>query len=105
MAMVLIKCDGGTGEITIKIADFGISSSADESELIYKSSQENIAKILETFKVHGTLPYMAPELFAAKEGVGLKKGRFCFQPPVDIFALGVTFTFMFCYNNNDFGKS
>ena len=31
---ILIKCDGVTSEITIKIADFGISSSADESELI-----------------------------------------------------------------------
>ena len=53
----------------------------------------------------GTLPFLGPEFYAAKDGLGLDDGKFRIGPAVDIFALGVMFLYMTCYNSSDYGKS
>ena len=95
-------------DIAVKITDFGISSSSsDVADVIGNAAKEQLKGAIRTMQTtgwHGTLPYMAPEFYAAMEGVGLKDGKFYFDASVDIFALGVVFAYIFCYNNSDYGK-
>ena len=63
-----------------------------------------ISKMLSTVGGRGTKAFLAPEFFAAKDGRGLVKGKFCVDPSVDIFALGLVYLYIFCYNNSDYGK-
>ena len=104
---ILIQLSDESGEIVVKIADFGISSTSDACDIIDNATREHLTQTCHTMQTtgwHGTLPYMAPEFFAAMEGVGLKDGKFYFDASVDIFALGVVFAYIFCYNNSDYGE-
>ena len=69
---------------------------------------KQVARAYHTMKTtvggHGTLPFLGPEFYAAKDGRGLVNGKFRIGPAVDIFALGVAFLFMFCYNTSDYGN-
>ena len=53
---------------------------------------------------HGTLPFMAPEFFAGRALAQANDHQFVYDASVDIFALGLVFLFMFCYNDSDYGK-
>ena len=70
---------------------------------------KQVAQAFHTMKTtvggHGTLPFLGPEFYSAKDGRGLEDGKFRIGPAVDIFALGVVFLCMFCYNTSDYGKS
>ena len=104
---ILIKLGLDLNDIIVKITDFGISSTSDACDIIGNATKEQLKGVIHTMKstsFHGTLPYMGPEFFAALEGVGLKDGKFYFDASVDIFALGVVFAYIFCYNNSDFGE-
>ena len=93
-----------------KLSDFGLSSILEDGEgsVVY-STMLHLAQIFRSMKTtvggHGTLPFLGPEFYAAKEGQGLVDGKFRIGPAVDIFALGVVFLCMICYNTSDFGKS
>ena len=49
----------------------------------------------------GTTLFLASEFFAAKDGRGLINGRFRIDPSVDIFAMGLVYLYMFCYNTSE----
>ena len=104
---ILIQRDDVTDEITsIKLSEIGVSSCADKSQLIDGLTQDDVAETVHGYnKNDGALACMAPEVYATSEGgVGLKEGQEDLQPPADVFALGVTFNFMFSYNS-EFGRS
>ena len=99
-------------EIVIKISDFGISSSSSSSsavttgEISNYATKEDIARLINVMKTtagHGTWPFMAPELCAGRDGVGLVDGKLVYDASVDIFALGQVFNYIFCYNDSDYG--
>ena len=98
-------------EIIAKLADFGLSSRADVWTKLDDIAEETpearkrASICLKTLHSHrGTRPYLAPEFFAAEEGLGLKDGQYWFDASVDVFALGQVFNYMFSYNKNDYGK-
>ena len=100
-----MKTDTETKKIIVKIADFGISNSGDFSQVIDDTTKAEMLQIMKTItQVGGTLPFLAPEFFAAFDGRGFTDGRFRIDASVDIFALGLVFAFMFCYNTSDYGK-
>ena len=105
---ILIKIDAATKEVVVKIADFGLSNTGDFSQIIDSATKEDFAKIDRFLKTtrhgSGTRPFLAPEFFAAFDGRGFTDGRFRIDASVDIFALGLVFAFMFCYNTSDYGK-
>ena len=92
-----------------KLSDFGLSSILEDGEgsVVY-STMLHLAQIFRSMKTtvggHGTLPFLGPEFYAAKEGQGLVDGKFRIGPAVDIFALGVSFLYMICYNSSDYGE-
>ena len=102
---ILLKIDPETKKIVVKIADFGISNSGDFSQIIDDATKSEMHQIIKSIThVGGTLPFLAPEFFAALDGQGLTDGRFRIDASVDIFALGLVFAFMFSYNTSDYGK-
>ena len=105
---ILIKTDPETKKVVVKIADFGLSNSGDFSQIIDNTTKEAFAKVDHFMKTtrhgSGTRPFLAPEFFAAFDGQGLTDGRFHIDASVDIFALGLVFAFMFCFNTNDYGE-
>ena len=95
---------------TAKLSDFGLSTILKSgTAVVNHSTAQDIINIIHTMKTtvgcHGTLPFLGPEFYAAKDGRGLVNGKFHIGPAVDIFALGVVFLCMFCYNTSDYGKS
>ena len=101
---ILIKIDSETQKFVVKIADFGLSNSDNFSQVIDDATKAEMGQIIKTItRVGGTLPFLAPEFFAALDGQGLINGRFRIDASVDIFALGLVFAFMFCYDKNDYG--
>ena len=102
---ILIKIDPETKKIVVKIADFGLSNSGDFSQIIDDATKEEMREIMKTItRVGGTSPFLVPEFFAALDGQGLTDGRFHIDASVDIFALGLVFAFIFCYNTSDYGE-
>ena len=104
---ILILLDSAQNGIVVKITDFGISSSSEAADIIDNATKKQLDANIRTMQTtgwHGTRPYMAPEFFAAMEGVGLMEGKIQFDASVDIFALGVVFAYIFCYNNSDYGE-
>ena len=59
---------------------------------------------MKTTAGHGTDPFLGPEFYAARDGQGLVDGKFRVGTAADIFALGVVFLCMICYNTSDYGK-
>ena len=106
-ANILLKLKPRT---TAKLSDFGLSSILDSGEgFVDNPTMKQVARAYHSMKTtvggHGTLPFLGPEFYAAKDGQGLVDGRLRIGPAVDIFALGVVFLCMFCYNTSDYGKS
>ena len=109
---VLISRKRPFKKIVAKLADFGISSIADDAEPISDgaSGERRIPQRLPNTSLatdncqRGTQPFMSPEILEAIDGKGLKDDKFVFDASVDIFALGQVFNYIFCYNTNDYGK-
>ena len=93
----------------VKLADFGLSSILKAGAgLMENPTMPQLAQAFHNMKTtvgHGTLPFLGPEFYAAKDAQGLVDGKFRVGTAVDIFALGVVFLYMICYNTSDFGKS
>ena len=100
---ILYVRDAATNKVVIKIADFGISSSAAEQRRrsISAPVSKKISRVpsTDTLNPMGTRPYMAPECFAAFDNIGWKDGKFLFDASVDIFALGLVYAHLFCDDN------
>ena len=105
-ANILLKLEP---KIIVKLSDFGLSSILEAGDFVENPTMAHIAQAFHSMKTtvggHGTLPFLGPEFYAAKDGQGLVNGKFRIGPAVDIFALGVVFLFMVCYNTSDYGKS
>ena len=105
---ILMKRNPETNKIEAKIADFGISSSDDDVVVLDNATKEVVARIVYTMKTSkmasGTIPFMGPEFHAAVDGLGLVDGKFHVDVSSDIFALGLVLNFIFCYNDNDYGR-
>ena len=97
--ILIIRADRAN-DVIVKLADFGISS----SDIDMDSANVHGRPVLLTAAPIGTLPYMPPECFAALDGKGLKDGRFCFDVSLDIFALGLVYLYIFCYNDSRYGE-
>ena len=94
----------------VKLSDFGLSSILEEEKgFVENPTMKQVAQAYRSMKTtvggHGTLPFLGPEFYAAKNGQGLVDGKFRIGPAVDIFALGLVFLYMFCYNTSDYGRS
>ena len=93
----------------VKLSDFGLSSILEAWGFVENPNMSQLSQAFHSMKTtvggHGTLPFLGPEFYAAKDGQGLVDGKFRIGPAVDIFALGVVFLFMICYNTSDYGKS
>ena len=68
-----------------------------------KDDVKNLYHMFTTIAGHGTLPFLGPEFYAARDGQGLTDGKMVFDSAVDIFAMGIVFAYMFCYSTNDYG--
>ena len=98
---ILIQLVPETKKLVVKLADFGISNSGYFGKIIDDATESEVIQIIKTItREGGTLPFLAPEFFAARDG----EGRFRIDASVDIFALGLVFAYMFCYNTNDYGR-
>ena len=92
-----------TNKVTVKIADFGMCTITDSDS---STSEEHISgatsrKWITTSQKRGTWSYMAPEFFEAMDHGSAWKFRP--QPAVDIFALGLVFAYMFCFDSEEYG--
>ena len=90
---------GGDDDVVIKLTDFGLSSNGGVWEKLDKETTKD-GKI--RYILRGCRPLLAPECVAAKEGIGLKEDSFRFDASVDIFALGLVFAYIFCYNRGNY---
>ena len=104
---VLVKRHPKTNVVIVKLSDFGISSiieSRGDFESPTMSDLVNAYRnMITTVGGRGTVLFLASEFFAAKNGRGLVNGRFRIDPSVDIFAMGLVYLYMFCYNTSDYG--
>ena len=102
---ILIKTDRETKQISVKIADCGISNSSGFNHNVDGATKSQLIQIVKTItSTGGTLSFLAPEFFAALDGHGLTDGRFRVDASFDIFALGLVFAFMFCFETGGYGK-
>ena len=104
---VLVKRDPNTKEVVFKLSDFGLSNLVEYGVMVEDEISHALTQAIKSMKTiesgRGTLSFMAPELFAV-ESYRQQTGRnFGINASVDIFALGVLFTYIFCYNSNDYG--
>ena len=104
---ILIAVQPGSRKVLVKITDFGISTSVDlndvaKNNIVLEGVAKALARDLGFSNVSGTFPYMAPEMFDA---INNCDGVFQMDTSVDIFALGMVFTFIFSHNDSDYGKS
>ena len=105
---ILIKINTKTNSAVAKLSDFGISNILESSGVFEDPTMEQLSSayrsMVTTVGGRGTILFLASEFFAAKDGRGLVNGRFRIDPSVDIFAMGLVFLYMFCYNTSDYGK-
>ena len=105
---VLIKRHPKTKAVVAKLSDFGISNIIETHGVFENATMEDLANgyrsLITTEGGRGTILFLAPEFFAAKDGRGLIDGRFRVDPSVDIFALGLVYLYIFCYSTSDYGK-
>ena len=105
---ILIKINSKTNAITAKLSDFGISSIAEASGFVENPTKEEMSNVIRslitTVGGRGTRAFLAPEFYAAKDGIGLDNGKFRIDASADIFALGLVYLFIFWYKCNDYGK-
>ena len=93
--------------IVVKLGDFDLSSRPHTSDRLKFDSRgkdgfKSLHHLLTTIEGHGTKPFLGPEFFAAKGG-DPDDDKMIFDSSSDIFALGLTFAYMFCYNTSDYG--
>ena len=104
---ILIKINRKTNTVVAKLSDFGISNILESSGVFESATMEQLASayrsMITTVGGRGTILFLASEFFAAKDGRGLDNGRFRIDPSVDIFAMGLVYLYMFCYNTSDYG--
>ena len=104
---ILIKLNRKTNAVVAKLSDFGISNIIESSGVFENLTMEQLASayrsMITTVGGRGTILFLASEFFAAKDGRGLVNGRFRVGPSVDIFAMGLVYLYMFCYNTSDYG--
>ena len=104
---ILIKINRKTNAVVAKLSDFGISSIIESSGVFENLTMEQLASayrsMITTVGGRGTILFLASEFFAAKDGRGLVNGRFRVDPSVDIFAMGLVYLYMFCYNTSEYG--
>ena len=102
---VLIKRHPKTNAVIAKLSDFGISNIIEprgDFESPTMSDLENrYQRMITTVGGRGTILFLASEFFAAKDGRGLVNDRFRIDPSVDIFAMGLVYLYMFCYNTSE----
>ena len=102
-ANILLQQDPKT---IVKLADFGLSSILEAGQAFIKyPTVKQLSRSMKTTAGHGTDPFLGPEFYAARDGQGLVDGKFRVGTAADIFALGVVFLCMICYNTSDYGKS
>ena len=106
---VLIKRHPRTNAFIAKLSDFGISSVIESSSDFREPTMSDLVKrfqrMITTVGGRGTTLFLASEFFAAKDGRGLINGRFRIETSVDIFAMGLVYLYMFCYNTSEhYGK-
>ena len=106
---VLVKRHPKTNAVTVKLSDFGISSII-ESRGVFENPTVSVLinaynSMITTVSGRGTILFLASEFFAAKDGCGLVNGRFRIDPSVDIFALGLVYLYLICYNTSDYGEN
>ena len=96
--------------IVVKLCDFGISSRSCVSDRfsfdpLGKDGAQNPQLVLNVLADHGLLQFLGPEFHAALDGQGLKDGgKMVFDSSVDIYALGLVFAYMFCYDTSAYGS-
>ena len=104
---ILIKLNRKTNAVVAKLSDFGISNIIESSGVFENLTMEQLASayrsMVTTVGGRGTILFLASEFFAAKDGRGLVNGRFRVDPTVDIFAMGLVYLYMFCYNTSEYG--
>ena len=105
---VLIKRHPKTNAVIAKLSDFGISSIIESRKVFENPTRSDIENayrnMVTTVAGQGTILFLASEFFAAKDGRGLIDGRFRIDPSVDIFALGLVYLYMICYNTSEYGE-
>ena len=105
---VLIKRHPKTNAVIAKLSDFGISNIIELRSDFENPTMADLVKryqnMITTVGGRGTILFMASEFFAAKNGRGLVNFRFRIDPSVDIFAMGLVYLYIFCYNTSDYGK-
>ena len=105
---VLIKRHPKTNAVIAKLSDFGISNIIESGGVSESPTMSDLVnrhqRMITTVGGRGTILFLASEFFAAKDGRGLIDGRFRIGSSVDIFAMGLVYLYMFCYNNSDYGK-
>ena len=103
---ILIKRCPVSDRILAKLSDFGISNLVERGLILDNATTEELEQAFRHMKTtvggRGTKPFMAPEFFARRSGHA--KGKFRVDASVDIFALGLTFNFVFCYTTSDYGS-
>ena len=104
---ILIKINRKTNAVVAKLSDFGISNILESSGVFEDPTMEQLSSayrsMVTTVGGRGTILFLASEFFAAKDGRGLVNGRFRIDPSVDIFAMGLVYLYMFCYNTSEYG--
>ena len=106
---VLIKRHPKIDAVIAKLSDFGISHIMESQSNFKNPTMPDLVNWYQskitTVAGKGTTLFLASEFFAAKDGRGLINGRFRIDPSVDIFAMGLVYLYMFCYNTSeDYGK-
>ena len=88
-------------KLVVKLSDFGLSSILEEKGYVQNPAMPQLAQAYRSMKTtagHGTDPFLGPEFYTARDVQGLVDGKFRVGPAVDVFALGVVFLCMICYN-------
>ena len=105
---ILIKTDPRTKKVVAKLSDLGISNILESGGIFENTTMLELVdamnNMITTVGGRGTKAFLAPEFFAAKDGRGLVNSKFRVDPSVDIFALGLVYLYIFCYNYSDYGK-
>ena len=104
---ILIKADPQTRKVVAKLSDFGLSNILESGHILENPTVQElvnaIKNMMTTVGGRGTKAFLAPEFFAAKDGRGLVNGKFRVDTSVDVFALGLVYLYIFCYNYSDYG--
>ena len=105
---ILVKLCPNNDKVTaIKLSDFGLSNTVEldgftEDPVVIGDLENTVRNMKTTVAGRGTLPFMAPEFFAAKNARWLAERKFRVDASVDVFATGLVFAYTFGYNSGDY---